>query len=318
MNCSNILTAKTTSINTTSVTVQNALDRIQVYLQQSYTSPYPIDNTGKILTAPISMPGTTAYPRGLVPVVNGAGATVTGTGVGIKFYRYVGGPYLAQIPTTGLAANAASITLLSNAGAQVCPAIPQAGDLLLINTTALLGGADSINYQVWATVKNGIAYTEVSGTRTYKDLPLTPSLRPGIPDTTVSTTSIAYKYDNSTSSGATWTTYLLRPTAFLISYNQKTAKTELGLLDPCVTTGGIIDTTQNYTLLATLCSGRSPLLDGLTPPFAVVSLSNNTFVTVNLQTKSDTDAYLSDKQAANGFSTYMGVRSMIHLKSKSF
>ncbi len=328
INTTNILTTKITGINATNIAIQNALDRVQLYLQQSYSTAYPLQISGtKILvvsaTAPLS--GTIAYSRGMVPVVAGTGATVTGTGIGVKFYRYVNGPYLATIPATGLLATSSSITLKAYTGSDgICSSssVPQPGDVLLIYTTAQMGnfsGSATQTYECWANVAGVNSTSSLGGGTTQYVIALTGTMRTAEVEGTngayFTGTAISYMYDYSRGAAIMWSTYLLRPTAVFLSY--RNSSTELGVLEPCSTTGTVVNTSTNYSTLARLCSGSSPLLtSGVPSPFAVVSLSNSKFVSVTLQATTDSTAYLTGKQDANGFSTFMGIRSMIHLKSR--
>lgn len=309
--CANILFAKTYAVNATGTEVHNALDRIQNYLQQSYTPPLTIDSNGAVVNIPIS--GSTAYAAGMVPVTTGATATtgpVVGPASGIKFYRYVGGPYLMTPTNTNtIPGNVASLNFEYDPTlpAEVLPPKPQPGDFLVINTTALLGVSGT--YQVWATVGTGAITATVSSTNkmTYT-VPLVSPLRVG-PDATSGTASIQYVYDNTAKKAITWSTILLRPTAFLFYTNGTT--TELRLYDPFTLNGSNVNVSGTHSTLT-----RELYTSTTTPSqFCIVPFGNSTFVSMILRMRcSDYDQFLTNKQSS-GFSTYMGVNYMVHLKS---
>ena len=309
--CANILFAKSYAINATGTEVHNALDRVQDYLQQSYTPPIPIDSNGAVVSTTISV--ANAYTGGLIPVVTGATATtgaLVGPAPGIKFYRYVGGPYLMTPTNTNtIPGNVASLNFEYDPTlpAEVLPPKPQPGDFLVINTTALLGVSGT--YQVWATVGTGAITATVSSTNkmTYT-VPLVSPLRVG-PEATSGTASIQYVYDNTAKKAITWSTILLRPTAFLFYTNGTT--TELRLYDPFTLNGNSVNVSGTRTTLT-----RELYTNATTPSqFCIVPFGNSTFVSMILRMRcSDYDQFLADKQS-NGFSTYMGVNYMVHLKS---
>ncbi|MEI8233655.1 MAG: hypothetical protein WCH57_03105 [Verrucomicrobiota bacterium] len=309
--CAKTLTFKNVATNTTGAAAHLTLDKIQSLLQQAYTIPIPIDSTGANVTGTLSLTGTAATASGLIPVVSGSQGTVTGTGAGIKFYSYVGGPYLTLITgTAGLSGSATSLSIQLDTQAQVPVPLPQPGDKLLIKTTALLSGS---GYQVWATVSGSATLIGSSGTLQTYAIPLTPPLKDSAENgNTVS--GIQYQTDNTGINPVSWSTSLMRPTAFLISI--RNSKTEMGMLQPYISTGtNTISTGSNYTTLTTE-------LDPTTPScFSIVSLNSASFIGVTLSFNSSefgnyfgTGTGAGNKQY-DGFATFMGLSSLIQLKS---
>ena len=305
--CSNILTAKCLALNSTNVESRNTMDQMQGMLQTAYTAPVPISGSGVALSSSLTLTGT-ANTLSMAPVYTGTTATITGTGAGIKFKRCVGGPYQTQIPTTGLLSTAASGTITLDNRALPLPPPPQKYDILAINSTAIISGT---GYQVWATV-NSVTGTSTSGNLVTYTVSLSGTMTDKSEKVLSTGTAIQYQTDNN-NKAITCYTLLLRPTAFLFYTTVTTSATttELRLLDPCTMTGSNVNVSANYTTL-------TRAVDITTTPraqFAIVTLGGKTFVSSLLRIRySDDDNYLANKQF-DGFSTYMGLGTMIHLKS---
>ena len=302
----NVLATKSFAINSTGTDSHNTLDKLQGAIQTAYTTPIPIDTTGAALSGTLNITGATAISSGLAPIVSGSTAIITGTGPGIKFYRYVGGPYIPTIPTGGLAGNATSVTVELDKSAQVVPTPPQANDILVINTTAIQGAS---GFQAWATVSGSSTLASTSGNRVKYLVPL---LSPMKDSNGTTITSIAYQTDNLGTGVVSYSAVLLRPTAFIIVTNG--TNRELRMFDGYATdsSGKVILTGTNYTTLTrAINTGTSNLSQ-----FGVATFGGRNFVGLTLRVRStDYDNYLLNKQN-DGFCTYMGFSSFHALKSK--
>lgn len=302
----NILTFKTVAVNSTGASARITLDQVQSLLRQAYTAPIPLDANGAVITGTLNLTGSAAVSSGLIPVVTGSTGIVTGTGAGIKFHRYVGGPYMTLITNTaGLSGSATSLSLELDTAAQVVPPLPQPGDTLVINTTALLSGN---GYQVWATVSGSASLSSSSGTKRTYNIPLTPPLKDKDGNTV---SGIGYVKPDTAGNPVNWSTSLLRPTALLLSTRK--GKIEMGLLEPCVASGtsGAINTGTNYTTLTTEID-----TDTKRPScFSIATLGSAQFVGLVLRIRSsEYDNYFANKQFDSA-ATYMGLSTFIELKS---
>jgi len=301
--CANVLTYKNYAINSTGTESHNALDQLQGTLQTAYTTPIPIDTTGAALSGTLNITGTTAVASGLAPVVSGTAAIITGTGPGIKFYCCVGGPYVVTIPTGGLAGTATSVTIELDNNALPAPPVPQANDILLINTTAV-----PTSFQDWATVSGTPTVVSSSGSRIKYSVALTPPMKDKDGNLT---STIPYQTDNQ-GNAITCSANLLRPTAFIIVTNGSNKELRMFSSYTTGTNAKVVLTGTNYsTLTRAIDTGTTTLSQ-----FGIVSMGSQTFVSLALRIRStDYDNYLANKQR-DGFSTYMGFSSFIALKSK--
>lgn len=301
--CANILTYKSCAINSTGTDAHNALDALQGTLQTAFTKPIPIDSTGAELSTTLTITGTKAVSSGLAPVVSGTGAVITGTGPGIKFYRCIGGPYVVTIPPGGLAGTASSVTIELDNSALPPPPIPEANDILCINTTAV-----PTSFQDWATVSGTPTVVSGSGSRISYSVALTPPMKDK--DGTL-TAPIPYQTDN-LGAAVTCSATLLRPTAFIIATSG--SNKELRMFSSYTTdvNKAVVLTGTNYrTLTRAIDTGTTTLSQ-----FGIVTLENQNFVSLVLCIRStDYDNYLANKQN-DGFNTYMGFSALIALKSK--
>ena len=135
------------------------------------------------------------------------------------------------------------------------------------------------------------------------------------------TVSTGIRYQPQSSGTAiTPSAMLLRPTALVVTGTSSSP--ELRLIDDYVLSGTTVDVNQNYTVLtseiqpAISASGTDSTPSG----FGIVQMqSSNTtgdFVGVVLHVRSQAfDRVLANKQRKD-FSTYMGVGSLVPLKSK--
>ncbi|MEI7957726.1 MAG: hypothetical protein WCI40_01350 [Verrucomicrobiota bacterium] len=304
--CANVLTSKVWAINSTGTDAHNTLDAVQGALQTAYTKPIPIDSTGADLSTTLNITGTAATATGLAAATSGS-PQITGTGPGIRFYRYVGGPYAVTIPTGGLAGTATSGTIELDNSAIPAPPVPQANDILCINTTVV-----PTSFQDWATVSGTPTVASTNGTRVKYSVAFTPPMKDKDGN---STSAIPYQTDNQ-GVAITCSATLLRPTAFIITTVISTSGTskELRMFSSYTknANGTVNLTGTNYrTLTRAIDTGTSTLSQ-----FGIVTLENQNFVGLLLRVRStDYDNYLANKQN-DGFNTYMGFSSFIALKSK--
>jgi len=310
----NLLAAKNTAINSTSTDAHITLDQLEGMLQTSYTVPTPIDSTGAVLSSNLSLAATLST---CPAVVTGTAVSVTGTGVGIKFFRYVGGPYIPTIPSGNLSGTATSITIELDTAANVPVPIPQPNDILLINTTAISNGGN----QAWATVGPTASSTSAgtSSTRIKYTVPLTSPMRvfsSGSNNTVTTGTigSIAYQASNSGSGCVIYSASLLRPTAFVITTSGSQAS--LNWIDRYTTDASqkvILTGTNNHLLTNHLVTS------GTNPPFAIVYLLTNSgsaaFVSVALQVQSWDYNNVLQKKDNQQFSMFTSINTLIGLKS---
>jgi type II secretory pathway pseudopilin PulG len=110
MNTGMILSAKNLSLNLTSNSMRQSLDRIEQVIQQGDTLPQLINANGGIVTS--------------------------GPAAGIAFDRYVGGPYVVTIAGGTLPASSTSLVLTRSTNAIASPPIPRVGDIVRIDSTA--------------------------------------------------------------------------------------------------------------------------------------------------------------------------------------
>jgi prepilin-type N-terminal cleavage/methylation domain-containing protein len=312
----NILAAKCFAINITGTQARVSLDKIQMFLQESYSTPVPISDNGAALPSTLSITGTAATAMGYAPVISGTGVTITGTGAGIKFNRVIGGPFLVTVPSAGISATAGSISFTMSTAAQLPSAAPLPNDILSIYTTAVLSGTSN---QVTATI-GSITGAATSGNLVTYTATLSTPIESG-----TTTTGISQQKD-SQGNVVYPSAVLLRPTAFVLVYPTTSITSppltpQLRYIDSYVTVSGSsgnVDVTK-YTSVVTneIEPVVSPTgqVDANPTGFAIVSDGSRPFVSLIIHTRSQNyDQFLLNKQSTD-FATYMGVGSMISLRS---
>ena len=328
LNSANILAAKSFAINITGTQARVTLDKIQMMLQEAYYVTGPISAEGAILPNNLSITGTTAVNMGLAPVISGTAAIISGTGDGIAFNRILGGPYLVNVAsggTGGIALSATSIQFTADVTGNpgfVPPPVPQPNDILSIFTTAALTGTSP---QVNAPLGSILSSSTVGNLVTYT-VALTGHMVTGTANTP---TNLPLQFD-AQQNPITPSAQLLRPTAFVIVYpttqalkNNPPATPQMRYIDSYVTgTSGNIDVTKYTSLVtseiqpATSGTGTGAVtLDPNPSEFAILQMNSRPFVSVIVHVRSQNyDNYLKYRGRTD-FSTFMGLGSMISLKS---
>lgn len=319
----NILAAKSFAANITHTQSRNTLDRIQSLLQTAYTVPVPINDQGAGLSTTLTLTGSSATVTGYVPIVAGSSATITGTGAGVAFDRIIGSPYLVNVPAAGIPGNASSIQITKDNTAQIPVPPPQPNDVLSIYTTAILSGT---GIQYWATLGT-VTGTSTSGNQVTYTVNLSSPLKSGTigaignSGTTVTGTLTQQVTNQQVVKPSA---ILLRPTALAIVYPTTSianppAMPELRYIDSYTLNGSNVNVSQGYSVLTNEIQPTvSPA--GETDPnpsgFGIVQAGSQPFVSVILHIRSHNyDLSLANKQRQD-FSTFMGVGSMIALKSQ--
>ena len=190
------------------------------------------------------------------------------------------------------------------------PPAPKPNDSLLIYTTAILSGTDN---QVWAKLA-AITSSSTSGTKTTYTATVTPPLVT-ITGSTMTPVNIGYQ-PNNTGGSVDVSALLVRPTAFVV-VNQ----TDLRYFDSYLTgasgSTASVNVSSNYVTFTTQLTipGTTAPSDPSPTRFSVVTYEGHPFVGVVLHVRSRSyDTYLLNKQA-DSFATYMGIGSLISLKS---
>jgi len=320
---SSIIGTKCISMNITEIAAHNVLDRLQRTLQTAYTQPYTIDVNGNplfggttVLNNGAGITGNAAVNSGLAPVVTGSLATITGTGPGISFFRVVGSPYLVSMGTAGIASNATSISFTSDTTAQIVPPAPQDNDWLVAYTTALLTGTSN---QVWIHL-SGSPTTSSSGSKITYTMVVSGTLFT-LSSTGNAPTSLPYQASTTgTGSSVDVSAMLLRATAFLV-VNQTDLRYydsyKVGNATGIAANNSVNVSGTNYVTLTSqlTLSGTTAPYDNFPTCFSVVQFGGRPFVGVNLHVSANNYSTYLQGKGADFFCTYMGVGSLISLKS---
>jgi hypothetical protein len=104
-----MLAARNLSVNLTSDSIRRSLDRVEQLIQQADEMP---------------------------TLVNTSGLTTTGPAAGVRFFKFVGGPYVVNPGSTSLAASATSLTLRYSLSSASSAVATSEGDILRIDGTA--------------------------------------------------------------------------------------------------------------------------------------------------------------------------------------
>ena len=267
-----ILTAKSLSLNMTGNAARYALDRVESLVEVSNNTPQLINDLGGVLSA-------------------------TSAAAGVVFDRYIGGPYLINIPSPGgLAATGTSLTLTRATNAQVVPPDPQANDDLLINMTASMSG--TVN-QVRTHLTTPITVSPPSGNLQAITVALSGSL------------GVAILADGSVVSAT-----LVRRTALVVK--AVGSGRELRLCNSYQAPADL-DTPSKYVVLTDRVAMQ---LASDATPFTLSSTGTRVFVGIALRVRSrEYGKYLASKQGDRSstseeqFATFMALDSVIPLKS---
>ena len=267
-----ILAAKSLALNMTENAARNSLDRVEALLEISNNTPSLISDQGVILSA-------------------------TSPAAGIVFDRYIGGPYLINVPSPGgLSASAVSLTLTRATNAKVAPPDPQPNDDLLINTTASVSGTEN---QVRAHVTTPIVVSSPTGNLQSITVALSQAL------------GVAIAADSSIVSSS-----LVRRTALVVK--AAGSGRELRLCNSYQVPADL----NNPAKYIVLTDRIAMQMVSDATPFTLSSTGTRTFVGIALRIRSrDYGKYLANKQgdrsstAEEQFATFMSVDSIIPLKS---
>ena len=266
-----VLTAKSLALNMTGNAARNTLDRVITLVSVSNNTPALISDQGVILSA-------------------------TSKAAGVVIDRYIGGPYIINVPSPGgLSASVASLSLTRAINAQVVPPDPQPNDDLLINMTASVSGTEN---QVRAHI--GASITILAPTGNLQSLTVALSQPLGV----------AILADSSVVSS------LVRRTALVVK--AASSGRELRLCNSYQAPADL-DNPAKYVVLTDRIAMQ---LASDATPFTLSSTGTRTFVCVALRIRSrDYGKYLATKQgdrsttAEEQFATFMAVDSIIPLKS---
>jgi len=256
LNVGMFLSAKNLSINLTGNSVRASMDRIEAMLQQGDSSPV---------------------------LINGSAATVTtGPAAGVKFDRYLGGPYVVTAPVTGLPASTTTLTITRSTHSLASAPVPRVGDVLRIDSAAAIlrprvasvsAGTIASNRQ---TITIGLA-APLGTTVTYV------------------TTSVM-------------TAKLVRQVAFIVKPGAA-GRQELRFYESLETTTNLEDRTKFFVITDQVGTQAADLL-----PFSLVPYSGKNFVSVSLRTRAGNfDRRLSGKQA-DEFNSYTRVDALARPK----
>jgi len=345
-----ILAAKSFAINSTGSEARNALDLIQNTVQQSFYNPVALDGSGNPLptlsstSTPVELTGMVAVNTGFVPITGGTDGTInliSGTmagtqyipAKGIAFYRIIGQPYIIVTnTTTGVPFNSTSLKFRIGSNAQIPPPLPQPNDIISIYTTAIV--------QTGSVSSDNTALVQVTGSATTS---LTPTPPTGVSQYTVNISGTFLHADGMTPYPSTGSiaamsglkatvpaAVLLRPTAFVI-VNASTAP-QLRYIASYTTSGtnangwivNVNGTGPGYYRVLT--SNIQPFSDAnprtqfsWSDPNPSVSLNGQEFVSAVVHIRNQNyDAYLNyGNRQRTDFSTFMGIGTMISLKSST-
>jgi|GEM_PF-2350092 len=271
-----LVALKSFSINSTSASARNAIDRMHLILQVAYDPPTPIDTSGRELTN---------------------GATVS---PGIRFYRYIGAPYVVKVPQNGLSGRVTSIDIVYDKRAQVVPPIPQSNDALVINTTILMTGEAN---QVRAYVSSAKIIANPVG-----ENPNRVTCRVTLQQQLTATDAVL------PNDGTTLTATLIRPTALLVRPNG--SRRELVMLE-AFPRGATINMNA---ATAHVLSGEIEPEEGApgrlssATPFEMLTIDARSFVRMDLQVRDRRyHRYLESRQTSD-FASYVNLETRTAFK----
>jgi len=277
-----IVGVKSLAINATGSAARSSIDRAQRYIQLAYETP---------------------------TLINSNGVTVSGTGpaAGIRFYRYMGGPYVIKLPTAGLSGTTKTLTVVCDSTAHVPPPKPEPYDAFVINTTILMSGSAN---QVTAYVAAGNSVvSSTNGNR----ITHTVTLADKLTGDGGSTGFIA-------ADAGIVTAILIRPTALVVK--PTATGRELRLFES-FPKGSTVDVNGKHAVLTNQLSlptydstpsATDAMTDANAKPFWVQTLNHKTFVYTDLRIRdSRYGKYLNTRQV-DEFATFAQLQSRIPTK----
>lgn len=286
-----IVGIRSLAINNTGSASRLSLDQAEQLLQVAYDAPIPIQKNGTKLT------------------------TENTPAAGVRFFRYVGGPYEVDIPSGGLSGNTKTLNIFcrnqtstDSGGAPPAPPRPLENDVLVINTTILMSGRSS---QIYAYVSS------ITGTRT--------ETRKNAADKnvvgtryTVSLKDTLTGNNSSIPSGSTSTitAVLIRPTALLVVPNAGNRELRLYESFPNDNT---LNINRNFRVLTDQIAWERNTTsastdDAFSTPFFIRKVGERTFVNSNFRVRNTRyDRFLRHPER-NEFSTFNGLSSRVPVK----
>lgn len=252
-----ILSAKNLSLNLSTNSLRTALDRVEQVLTQGDGTPVLINTTG-------------------ATVASGAGSAA-----GVKFDRFVGGPFVITSPLAPLPTSTSSLVLTRSTHAAAAAPIPRIGDLLRIDSTK-----STLRPRI-ATVTPGV----IVGSR--QQIAVTFSSPLGVAVSPLASTIMTAK--------------LVRHVAFIVMPSN--GRSELRYYDSYDTTTNLNDPAKYVVVTDQL----SPV-GADTTPFAVKTYSGRNFINFAVRVRASThDQRLVGKQA-DEFNNFARVDTLIRPK----
>lgn len=257
LNAGMYLTAKNLSLNYTSDQMQSALDQVEQALQQGDSNPTLIDTTGATVT-------------------NAAAA-------GVRFDRFVGGPWVVTTNSGTIASSATSLTITRSTHSLASPPLPAVGDIIRIDGTP-------------STLRPRVSNSATSDTtdaalrRNTLTFPLAAAL-----GTTV------------TNNSGTLTAKVIRRVAFLVMPNGN--KRELRYYPSFEITTNLNDPTRYKVITDQIGSQPAD-----STPFTLSTVSGKTFVNFSLRVGSTTYNNSLRRQQSDEYNTFTRIESVLRPK----
>jgi prepilin-type N-terminal cleavage/methylation domain-containing protein len=253
LNTGSMLAARNLSLNLSSNSMRDSLDRVEQLIQQGDTMP---------------------------TLINTSGTAATGPAAGVRFDRYVGGPYVINPPALSVASSVTSLTLVNSMNSAASPPLPTEGDVIRIDGYATLRPRIGAGPYSTSTPSLGMRAVVV---------PLTTTL-----GTTVSASTLLRAR-------------LVRDVAVIVMPSG--AGRQLRYYPDIAGTSNLNDASK-YKIL----TDQIGLETSDATPFSLVTIQNRSFVSMSLRVRaSNFDNRLLGKQA-DRFNTFARVDSFIRPK----
>ncbi len=243
MNAGMILSAKNLALNLTSNSMRSALDRVEHVVQMGDSMPVLVDTSGATVSA--------------------------GAAAGIKFDRYLGGPFVITTSGSGLPSTTTTMTLTRSTHAVASPPAPKAGDIVRIATTD-----DTLRPRIQSVV----AGTVDAQSRQAFTVTLTAALGTTITQAT----------------GTIMTAKTIRNAAFIVMPSN--GRQELRYYDTFDTTTDLNDATK-YILV----TDQMGVQTADTTPFTIVTKEGKSFVNFSLHVRSANGLRAMQRDEFNSF-----------------
>lgn len=291
---STTLLAKNMSINTSSITVRSALDRMYSDLNQARM--------------------TTEQLQGILVNANGTPTGSTAPAAGIIFDRYVGGPYVVGNPGSGLPANATTFKLFYSTHALANPPAPVNNDVVIMDgSTRLVVGCPTSCTATTSLTSPIPNPAPTSGKMATVSLPASKNVG---------------SYTTPTGSGIPWssgtqqTAYLVHREAFIVVPHATNGTAELRMYpDAENLTTSIINDTTKYVVLTRSIGTKTVSGQLEHTPFSLVTKDagnralDATHLKISMRVEDQQyNKRLNDLQA-NEFNTFLRVDSLFRPKN---